>query len=297
MRVGFIGLGVMGRPMALNLLRGGHEVTVHARRAASLEPLIERGAASAATPAELAAGCEAVITMVTGTADVETVLLGAHGVLHGARPGTVVIDMSTIDPGATRAIAAALAERDVDMLDAPVSGGPHGARDATLSIMVGGRADVLARARPIFDCLGTTVRHMGGHGAGQATKACNQLLLLVTAQGVAEALVLARRAGLDAGQVREALLGGMASSSVLDFFGDRMVRRDFAAGIETRLYHKDLDIVLRLAHGLGVALPAGALTMQHINGLHGQGRGRDDLSALITLVEALGSGRETPAAD
>ena len=235
--------------------------------------------------------------MVTGTADVETVLLGAHGVVHGALPGTVVIDMSTIDPGATRAIAAALAERDVDMLDAPVSGGPHGARDATLSIMVGGRADVLARARPIFDCLGATVRHMGAHGAGQATKACNQLLLLVTAQGVAEALVLARRSGLDAGQVREALLGGMASSSVLDFFGDRMVRRDFAAGIETRLYHKDLDIVLRLAHGLGVALPAGALTMQHINGLHGQGRGRDDLSALITLVEALGSGREMPAAD
>ena len=290
MRVGFIGLGVMGRPMAINLLRAGHEVTVHARRAASLEPLVEAGAASAATPAELAAGSDAVITMVTGTADVEAVLLGADGVAHGARPGTVAIDMSTIDPAATRAIAAALAERDVDMLDAPVSGGPHGARDATLSIMVGGRAEVLARARPIFDCLGTTVRHMGGHGAGQATKACNQLLLLVTAQGVAEALVLARRAGLDAGQVREALLGGMASSSVLDFFGDRMVRRDFAAGIETRLYHKDLDIVLRLAHDLGIALPAGALTMQHINGLHGRGRGRDDLSALITLVEALGAG-------
>ena len=293
MRVGCIGLGVMGRPMALNLLRAGHAVTVHARRAAAMEPLVERGATPAATPAALAAGCEAVITMVTGTADVEAVLLGAEGVVQGARRGTVVIDMSTIDPGATRAMAAALAGRGIDMLDAPVSGGPHGARDGSLSIMVGGDADVLARVRPVLDCLGSAVRHMGGHGAGQTTKACNQLLLLVTAQGVAEALVLARRAGLDPGRVREALLGGMASSSVLDFFGDRMVRRDFAAGIETRLYHKDLDIVLRLAHELGVALPAAALTMQSINGLHGQGRGREDLSAVITLVEQLaGPARE-----
>ncbi len=294
MRVGFIGLGAMGRPMAINLLRAGHAVTVHARRAASCGPLVERGAATAASPAELAAGCDAVFTMVTGTADVEAVLLGGDGVVHGARPGSVVIDTSTIDPAATRTIAAALAERGVDMLDAPVSGGPQGARDATLSIMVGGRADVLARVRPLLDCLGAAVRHMGGHGAGQATKACNQLLLLVTAQGVAEALTLARRAGLDPGQVREALLAGMASSRVLDFFGDRMARRDFDAGIESRLYHKDLDIVLSLAHDLGVALPAGALTMQLVNGLHGQGRGRDDLSALITLVETLGG--EAPAA-
>ena len=294
MRVGFIGLGVMGRPMALNLLRGRHEVTVCARRAASLDPLLERGAAPAPTPAALAAGCDAVFTMLTGTSDVEQILLGDDGVAHGARPGTVVIDTSTIDPTATRAIASALAGRGIDMLDAPVSGGPHGARDATLSIMVGGKADVLERARPLFDCLGTKVLHMGGHGAGQATKACHQLLLLVTAQGVAEALTLATRAGLDAGRVRQAMLEGMASSRVLDFFGDRMARRDFEAGIESRLYHKDLDIVLNLAHDLGVALPAGALTMQFINGLHGRGRGRDDLSALITLVEELGDAGEAP---
>ncbi len=296
MRVGFIGLGAMGCPMAGNLLRAGHEVTVCSRRAVSRAPLVELGAGAAATPAELAAGCDAVFTMVTGTADVESVVLGADGVVHGARPGSVVIDTSTIDPAATRTIAAALAERGVDMLDAPVSGGPQGARDATLSIMVGGRADVLARVRPLLDCLGAAVRHMGAHGAGQATKACNQLLLLVTAQGVAEALTLARRAGLDAGQVREALLAGMASSRVLDFFGDRMARRDFDAGIESRLYHKDLDIVLRLAHDLGIALPAGAVTMQIVNGLHGQGRGRDDLSSLITLVEALGAGSSAPQA-
>ena len=294
MRVGFIGLGAMGRPMALNLLRGRHELTVYARRSASLAPLVERGAATATTPAALAADSAAVFTMLTGTADVEAILLGDDGVVHGARPGTVVVDTSTIDPTATRTIAARLGERGVDMLDAPVSGGPHGARDATLSIMVGGKADALERARPLFDCIGRKVLHMGEHGAGQATKACHQLLLLVTAQGVAEALTLARRAGLDVGRVREAMLEGMAASRVLDFFGDRMARRDFDAGIESRLYHKDLDIVLNLAHDLGVALPAGALTMQFINGLHGRGRGRDDLSALITLAEELGAAGKLP---
>jgi len=289
MRVGFIGLGVMGRPMALNLLHARHDVTVWARRPETAEPLVERGAAAAASPAALAAGCDVVFTMLTGTADVEQVLLGDDGVAGGAEAGLVVIDTSTIDPSATRKIAAALAERRIDMLDAPVSGGPHGARDATLSIMVGGDAEVLERVRPLLDAVGAKVRHMGGNGAGQATKACHQLLLLITAQGVAESLALARRAGLDVRQVREAMLDGMASSRVLDFFGERMVRRDFAAGIESRLYHKDLDIVLGLAHTLGVSLPAGAVTMQFINGLHGRGLGRDDLSSLIRLVEEQGS--------
>lgn len=288
MRVGFIGLGAMGRPMALNLLHARHEVTVWARRPDTAAPLIERGAASAPTPAELAARCEAVFTMLTGTADVKQVLLDKDGVLAGARSGLVVIDTSTIDPSATQVIAAALAQRGVDMLDAPVSGGPQGARDATLSIMVGGKAEVLERVRPLLGAVGTKVRRMGDHGAGQATKACHQLLLLVTAQGVAEALALARRAGLDVERTRRAMLDGMASSRVLDLFGDRMARHDFAAGIESRLYHKDLDIVLGLAHSLGVALPAGAITMQFINGLHGRGLGRDDLASLVTLVEELG---------
>ena len=289
MRVGFIGLGVMGRPMALNLLRARHDVNVWARRPETAAPLVERGANSAASPAALAARCDALFTMLTGTADVEEVLVGVDGVASGAQPGLVVIDTSTIDPSATRTIAAALAARQVDMLDAPVSGGPHGARDATLSIMVGGDAAVLERVRPLLDAVGAKVRHMGDHGAGQVTKACHQLLLLVTAQGVAESLALARRAGLDVEQVREAMLDGMASSRVLDFFGGRMARRDFNAGIESRLYHKDLDIVLGLAHTLGVALPAGAVTMQFINGLHGRRLGRDDLSSLIRLVEELGS--------
>ena len=291
MRVGFIGLGAMGRPMALNLLRGRHAVTVYARRPASAAPVVERGAAVASTPAALAAACDVLFTMVTGTSDVEGVLLGNDGVIHGARRGAVVIDTSTIDPQATRRTAATLGECGIEMLDAPVSGGPQGARDATLSIMVGGKTEVLERVRPLLECLGTKVRHMGGSGAGQATKACHQLLLLVTAQGVAEALTLARRSGLEPGRVRKAMLDGMASSRVLDFFGDRMVRRDFAAGIESRLYHKDLDIVLSLAHELGVALPAGAVTMQSINALHGRGLGRNDLSALLALVEEMGAGR------
>ena len=227
--------------------------------------------------------------MLTGTRDVERIVLGENGVVHGARPGTLVIDTSTIDPAAARAIGAELASSGLDLLDAPVSGGPHGARDATLSIMVGGTAAALERARPLFDCIGAKVLYMGEQGAGQATKACHQLLLLVTAEGVAESLTLARRAGLDVERVQQAMMGGMASSRVLDFFGARMARREFEEGIESRLYHKDLHIVLNLAHDLGVAVPAGALTMQLVNGLAGRGLGGADLSALITLVENLGA--------
>ncbi len=287
MKIGFIGLGTMGRPMALNLMQHQHQLTVFARRAASLTPLVDGGAVVAESPAAVAAGCDVIFTMLTGTDDVESVLLGAAGVAEGARPGTVVIDTSTIDPVRTRVIGQRLEQRNIDFLDAPVSGGPQGAKDASLSIMVGGKAEVLARARPLFECIGTKVLHMGEQGAGQGTKACHQLLLLITAQGVAEALTLAKRAGLDVEQVQQAMMGGMASSRVLDFFGDRMAHRDFSAGIESRLYHKDLHIVMELAHSLGVTLPAGAMTMQFVDDLHDQGRGTDDLSSLITLVEAL----------
>ena len=173
------------------------------------------------------------------------------------------------------------------MLDAPVSGGPQGARDAALTIMVGGPSAALERARPLFALLGPTLIHLGESGAGQTTKACHQLALLVTAQGAAEALTLAGRCGLDVEQVRQVLMGGVASSRVLDLFGTRMASRDFSAGIESRLYQKDLDIALRLAHDSGTALPAGALTMQFVNALIGRGRGCADLSALITVVEEL----------
>ena len=287
MRLGFIGLGTMGRPMARHLMDGGHAMAVYARRAASARPLADAGAAVCATPAAVAERSKVVFTMVTGTRDVEQVVLGPDGVIHGARRGTLVIDMSTIDPAATRAIAEGVAAEGVDMLDAPVSGGPQGARDATLTMMVGGPAEAVERARPLFARLGPTVIHLGESGAGQTTKACHQLALLVTAQGAAEALALAGRCGLDVERVRQVMMGGMASSRVLDVFGARMASRDFAAGIESRLYHKDLDIALRLAHARGAALPAGALTMQSINALMGRDRGRDDLSTLITVIEEM----------
>ena len=289
MQLGFIGLGTMGRPMALNLMRGGHGMSVYARRPASAQPLVDDGATVCASPAAVAERSDVVFTMVTGTNDVETVVLGADGVIHGVDEGTLVIDMSTIDPPAAQAIALALSDRGVDMLDAPVSGGPQGAVDAALTIMVGGTTTALERARPLFALLGPTVVHMGASGAGQTTKACHQLALLVTAQGAAEALTLAARCGLDVERVRQVMMGGVAASRVLDIFGTRMASRDFSAGIESRLYHKDLDIALGLAHDRGTALPAAAVTMQFVNALVGSGRGRDDLSALVTLVERLGS--------
>lgn len=285
MKLGFIGLGVMGRPMALNLLKRGHEMAVYARRAASAAPLLAAGARACATPAEVATHAEVIFTVVTQSSDVEEVVLGEHGVIHGARPGSVVVDMETISPRVARTVAKTLEENGVEMLDAPVSGGPMGAEQANLSIMVGGKPAVFERVKPLFECLGRTIVYLGDHGAGQITKACNQLALLVTAQGTAEAVSLAQACGVDPAKVREVMMGGVAASRVLELFGKRMVERNFEAGIETRLYYKDLDIVLSLAHDLGIALPAAALTMQNINALIGRGEGRNDLSTLIKVVE------------
>jgi 2-hydroxy-3-oxopropionate reductase len=288
MRLGFIGLGVMGRPMALNLMKHRHEMSVYARRPEAAAALTASGATRRASPAEVAAEAEVIFTMVTDSRDVEEVVLGQHGVIHGARPGSVLVDMETISPAVARAVAAALAAKSIEMLDAPVSGGPAGAEQATLSIMVGGKTAVFERVKPLFACLGRTILHMGDSGAGQMTKACNQLALLVNAQGTAEALTLARACGLDPARVREVLLGGVAASRVLELFGGRMVERNFAAGIEARLYYKDLHIALGLAHDAGLAVPAAALAMQNVNALIGRGEGGSDLSALIKVVENTG---------
>lgn len=287
MEIGFIGLGAMGRHMAGHLLKGGHRVGVWARRAGSAAPLVAAGARSHETPAALAAVSEVVITMVTTAADVEEVLLGERGVIHGARAGSVIIDMETISPAVARSMAARLAEKGIDMLDAPVSGGPAGAAQASLSIMVGGKPEVFARMQPVLACMGKTITRVGDNGAGQVTKACNQLALLVAAQGVAESLNLAARLGADPGRVREVMMGGVAASRVMEVFGARMVSRNFANGIDTRLYHKDLGIVLDLAHGAQVPAPAAALVLQQINALMAQDRGRDDLAALITVLEQM----------
>ena len=288
MKLGCIGLGVMGRPMALNLMKHGHEMGVYGRREATLAPLIEAGARRYATPAALAAASEVVFTIVTASQDVEAVALGAEGVVHGAKPGLVLIDMETIAPATARSVAAALAEHRIDMLDAPVSGGPAGAQQATLSIMVGGKPKVYERMLPLFNALGKTVMHMGDHGAGQTAKACNQLALLVNAMATAESLQLAARSGLEPAKVREVMLGGVAASRVLELFGKRMVERDFSAGIEARLYYKDLHIALDLVHELGIASPAAAVAMQHVNAVVGRGKGASDLSAILEVLEDMG---------
>ena len=291
-RIGFIGLGVMGSAMASNLLRAGHELHVWARRPEALEPLVAAGARPHATAAELASACEVAITMVTATRDVEEVLTGPGGVIEGAARGTVVIDMSTIAPDGARRLAATLAERGILMLDAPVSGGPSGARNATLTIMVGGSEEVLSRVRPILEALGRQIVHLGGHGAGQVAKACAQLALLVNAEGAAEALALGTRLGLNPARLREALLGGLAASRVLEVFGERMVARDFEPGIESRLYDKDLTVALELARGAGVRVPAAAVVRERLDEIMRQGGGERDLSQLIELVEREGRSHE-----
>ena len=285
MNIGFIGLGVMGRPMALHLLEAGHSLAVYARRPEAAAPLISAGATLAASPAELASRSGVVMTNVTATTDVEDVLLGPNGVIHGARPGTIVIDFSTIAPQATKRIAASLAERQVAMLDAPVSGGSIGAETATLVIMVGGDPEILAKARPLFECVARQIVHMGGSGSGQVAKACTQLALLVNAEGVAEALSLGKRFGLDVSALREAMMGGIAASRVLDVFGKRMVERDFTPGAAARLYDKDLGLVLDLARDAGLKLPAASIVRARLDQLVQEGKSGSDLAALIELVE------------
>jgi 2-hydroxy-3-oxopropionate reductase len=285
MKIGFIGLGTMGRPMARHLLDAGYSLGVYARRSEMAAPLVSRGVVSHDTPAALAAHSDVVITMVTATSDVEEVLVGPDGVLHGAKPGTIAIDMSTIAPAATQRIAAALGKRQVRMLDAPVTGGPSAAIAATLTIMVGGEAAVLEQARPVLERLGRNIVHMGGHGTGQIAKACNQLALLVNAEGVAEALALGRRYGLDLRTLRQALLGGIAASRVLEVFGERMAERQFTPGMATRLYDKDLNIVLELAREAGQGLPAASVVRRHLDEMMKEGKADQDLAALIQTVE------------
>jgi 2-hydroxy-3-oxopropionate reductase len=275
----------MGRPMALNLINAGNPMAVYARRPEAAAPLVAAGARAVASPADVARAADVVFTLVTTAADSEQVTLGAQGIIEGARAGAVVVDMATISPLTTRRIAEALEARGVEHLDAPVSGGPMGAQGATLAIMVGGKPQVFERVRPLFERLGKTILRMGEHGAGQVTKACNQLALTVTLEGVAEALMLAQRCGVDPAQVREVMLGGVAASRVLELFGKRMVERDFDNGIDARLYHKDLNIVLDLAHSLGIAAPAAAVTLQQINALIGSGGGNSDFSRMIEVLE------------
>ena len=279
----------MGRPMAGHLLAAGHELCVFARRPAAAAPLVAAGASLGATPAEVGRHSQVVFTMVTDGADVKQVVLGekgsSEGLIEGLAPGSVVVDMSTIAPADAREIAAALAERGIDFIDAPVSGGEQGAINATLAIMAGGKAAVLERVRPLFLALGKTVVHVGDSGAGQVAKACNQMIMVAAIQACAEALALATAAGADPARVKDALAGGSAGSRVLEVMGERMVQKDFAAGIESRLHHKDFGILLGQAHSLGVPLPVAAQVGQQLNRLMARGYGKDDTSSLLRLLE------------
>jgi 2-hydroxy-3-oxopropionate reductase len=287
MRVGVIGLGIMGAPMARNLLAAGHAMTVHGRTRARVDALVEAGAAAAGSPAELAGQVEAVITMLPDTPDVEAVIAGPAGILAGARPGLLAIDMSTIAPDAARALAARAASHGVVLLDAPVSGGEQGAIAGTLSIMVGGEREGFERAAPVFAALGRQVTYMGGPGQGQMTKLVNQVVGATTLAAVAEGVLLAARAGLDPAAVVRALEGGAAASWMLREQAPRMQRRDFTPGFMVRLQQKDLRLALAAANRLGVPLPVTALVQQLFAAVEARGGGALGTQALLTALEAL----------
>jgi 3-hydroxyisobutyrate dehydrogenase len=290
--VGFVGLGTMGGAMAANAARAGFAVKAWNRTPGRAADLEELGIAILETPAAVAAASDVVITMVSDTPDVQAVLFGPNGVAEGAGAGTLVVDMSTIAPSATRDFAARLAEKGVQMLDAPVSGGSEGAKKGTLSIFVGGDAADLERARPVLESLGTTITHVGPIGAGQAVKAVNQVILAGTYLGVAEGIVLALKSGLDVDQVVAALSGGAAQSWVLANRSGRMKDNDYPLGFKVALHRKDLGIALGLARENGASLPVTALCESIEAGLIGQGHADDDMSAVARAIRAL-SGLES----
>lgn len=284
MKIGFIGLGIMGRPMALNLLRGGHQVTVWARRAESMQPLLAAGAVGAASAGEVAFEADLVISMVADAPDVAEVMRAVAG---AAAPGLVAVDMSTIAPTAARRIGEELAVAGVDFIDAPVSGGEIGAIAGTLSIMAGGSAAAFARALPAFQCLGKNIVHVGASGAGQVAKAANQIVTGMGVLALAEAMAFASKNGVDRAKVREALLGGFASSKILENHGQRMIERNFKPGFKSWMHEKDLNIVMQTAHELGLCLPGSAVTAQMFNAMAGSGLGEEDSIAVLKLLEGL----------
>jgi len=287
MRVGFVGLGIMGRPMALNLLKGGHEVTVWARRKASMAPLIEAGAQAADSPAAVAAVADVVFSMVADAPDVREVMLGQQGVVQSKRPGLIAVDMSTIPPAAAKSIGADLAEQGVSFLDAPVSGGEVGAVAGTLSIMVGGDQAAFDKVQPLFACMGKNIVYIGVSGAGQVAKAANQILTGIGVLAVAEAMAFAKKNGADPAKVREALLGGFAGSKILENHGQRMIDRNFKPGFKSWMHEKDMNIVMQTAHDLGLYLPASAATAQMYKAMVGSGLGEEDSIAVLKLLERL----------
>jgi len=283
--IGFIGLGIMGKPMARNVIDAGYRVIALNRSRGPVDELVAHGASTAPTPREVAAQSDVVITMLPDSPDVEAVALGSDGIVSGIRSGALWIDMSTIAPATTRRVADALAAKGVKSLDAPVSGGEKGAIDATLSIMAGGSDDAFARAKPIFDVLGKNIVHVGDLGAGQVTKACNQIVVGVTIEAVAEALALAEASGVDPSKVRAALLGGFAQSKILEVHGQRMIDRAFTPGFKSKLHRKDMNIAANAGDERGLDLGAAKLVRERFDMLIARGDGEKDHSALAALYQ------------
>lgn len=287
-RIAFIGTGIMGAPMALNLLKADYPLTVHTRTEPKAQTLLDTGAVWADTPAQAAADADVVITCVTDTPDVEKVLLGADGVIESARPGVICIDMSTISPDATREISIRLWDKGVTLLDAPVSGGQIGAVEAKLSVMVGGPAEALDRVRPILECMGRTITHCGPVGSGQTTKLANQVMVIHTIMSIAEGLAFAERAGLDLETTHAVTCGGAAYSHSLKVLGAKIIAGDMNPAFMVDLQLKDLRLVMDYARKIGQPLPGTALAMQLLESLAARGRGRDGTQALIDVIRRLG---------
>jgi 2-hydroxy-3-oxopropionate reductase len=284
-KIGFIGLGIMGSPMAAHLVRAGHDVTGYDLDEGAVAKLIEAGGAGASSVADAVKGAQVVITMLPDHPQVEVVVLGDAGVLETAEPGTLLIDMSTIRPETSLAVAQAAAEKGVHVLDAPVSGGQAGAEQASLSIMVGGREADFAAARPVLDAVGKTVVHVGPHGAGQVVKAANQLVVGGVYALVSEAIVLLEASGVDAKAGLDVLAGGLAANRILDLKRESMIAREFQPGFRIDLHHKDMGIALAAARQADVALPVTGLIAQLIASGRAQGYGSLDHSALLKVIE------------
>jgi 3-hydroxyisobutyrate dehydrogenase len=293
-KVGFIGLGIMGRSMSRNIYNAGYQVTVWNRTPSKMEEAAKWGALTASSPREVAENCNLIITMVGDTPDVREVIEGENGVLSGAKPGSVLIDMSTISPDATREIAARAAERGVAMLDAPVSGGDVGARNGTLSIMVGGDAEVLEEVRPVLEAMGKSIVHCGPIGAGQTVKACNQILCGLNLLGMVEAFAFAKKAGVDLEKMLQVTTQGAGGSWALSNLGPRIAKGDLDPGFSVRFQQKDLRIVLQEAERMELPLLGTAVVQQLLRSVQAYGGNDDGTHALIRVMEQLGNVSITP---
>ena len=286
-KVGFIGLGIMGHPMAKNLMEVGYDLVVHNRSPEKTEELAEEGATAAGSPREVAEGCDVVITMLPDSPQVEEVLAGEGGVFEGVRDGALVVDMSTISPVVTENLASKANEKGASLLDAPVSGGDVGAIEGTLSIMVGGSEEDFERARPLFEVMGKTVTHVGPTGAGQVTKAANQIVVALTIEAVSEALVLGSKGGVSPEKILDVLGGGLAGNKVMEVKREKFLSHTFKPGFRSELHHKDLRIALAAGREYGVALPVTAIVDQMLLMMERKGWGGEDHSALLKVIEDL----------